>query len=492
MIHAKKVSRCMNRKLILLELNEVPYRVIDSYCQQRPKAMLTKMLCMSKQFETVTEDRLALDPWVSWPTLHRGVNDEEHNILHLGQVVSETDEKFPPIWQLLKRQGLRVGIFGSLHSSTRPSDAYDYSFYLPDYFDGAAFAHPANLESFQELNLSMTRQSARNVTRRIPAALALKFAAQAPMIGLKLSTFVDAVCHLVRETFDDNLRIRRRAYQPLVTMDLFLHQLKQTKPDFATFYTNHVAAAMHRYWGATFPADYGEDELDQAWVRKYSAEITFAMDKCDVMLGHLAKFIDENPEYTLMVASSMGQAAIRAIQTYSFLTIVDTSKFMAFLGVPGAGWELRPAMVPCCCVVVSEEYRDLFVSNIDTLVIDGETMKRDRRPTGRLSYDERDRGFFQIFIQFDSYSGPNTALLARKSIELTDLGLGFMPHEDGVNCTAQHVREGSLWLYSKDQRGGGKNARETISTLDVAPSILSFFEREIPRYMRGSVSIGLQ
>jgi hypothetical protein len=481
----------VDKKLILLELNEVPYRVIDTYCRQRPRATLAKMLSVSKQYETVTEDRLVLDPWVSWPTLHRGVNDEEHNILHLGQVISETDEKFPPVWQLLKNQGLRVGVFGSLHSSSRPTDVREYSFYLPDYFDEVAFAHPAALTAFQELNLSMSRQSARNVTRKIPTSSALKFIAQAPMIGLKLSTLMDSVSHLVRETFDSSLRIRRRAYQPLVTMDLFLHQLNKTKPDFATFYTNHVAAAMHRYWGAAFPADYGDDRLDQAWIQKYGAEISFAMDKCDVMLAHLAKFIDENPEYTLMVASSMGQAAIPAVKTYRFLTIVDISKFMASLGVPGSGWELRPAMAPCWCVVVREEYRDVFVSNIATLVIHDETMKRDRRPIGHMSYDERDRGFFQLWIQFDSYAGPDTASVARQSVDLADLGLGFMAHEDGVNCTAQHVPEGSLWLYGKDVSGGGISRRDAISTLDVAPSILSFFGREKPRYMRGNSTIRL-
>jgi hypothetical protein len=479
----------MDKKLILLELNEVPYRVIDTYCQQHPKATLTKMLSVSKQYITMNEDSLVLDPWVSWPTLHRGVSDEEHNILHLGQVVSETDEKFPPIWRLLKDHGFRVGVFGSLHSSSRPRDVSEYSFYLPDYFDGAAFAHPAALASFQELNLSMTRQSARNVTRRIPAASALKFVVQAPMIGLQLSTFVDSVGHLVREAFDGSLRIRRRAYQPLVTMDLFLYQLKKNKPHFATFYTNHVAAAMHRYWGAAFPTDYSQGELDQAWIEKYGAEISFAMDKCDLMLSHLVSFINENPEYTLIVASSMGQAAIPATQTYRFLTIIDMSAFMKCVGVPDGGWELRPAMVPCCCVVIREEYRDVFVSNIDTLVINGEAIKQDRRPAGHLSYDERDGGFFQIFVQFDNYAGPSTASLMGKSINLSDLGLGFVAHEDGVNCTAQHVAEGSLWFYSKDASHDGGSVRKTISTLDVAPSILSFFAHEKPTYMRGSASI---
>jgi hypothetical protein len=479
------------KKLILFELNEVPYRVIDAYCRGRPAAVLTRMLAKSNQYETVTEDCLALDPWISWPTLHRGVTDEQHNILHLGQVLSETDAKFPPIWRLLKEQGLSVGVFGSLHSSSLPSDAREYSFYLPDYFDDTAFAHPRALTAFQELNLSMTRQSARNVTRKIPFATALKFAVHAPKLGLRLSTVADSVLQLARESFNSSLRIRRRAYQPLVTMDLFLRQLNETKPDFATFYTNHVAAAMHRYWGAAFPEDYGDDKLDEHWIRKYNTEIFFAMDKCDVMLTQLEKFVDDNSEYSLMVASSMGQAAIPATKTHQFLTITDVSRFMAALGVPDDAWESRSAMVPCCCVVVKEELRDVFAAKIDSLVVDGNAIKRDQRPIGPLSYDERERGFFQLFVQFDNYKGAGTAAVADKYFGLSELGFGLMAHEDGVNCTAQHVAAGSLWTYANSMKGRQNIARKTVSTLDVAPSILRFFGRRIPSYMRGSPSVEL-
>jgi hypothetical protein len=477
------------KKLILLELNEVPYRVIDEYCRQRPDGTLAGILSMSKQYETVTEDRLALDPWISWPTLHRGVNDEKHNILHLGQMLDETDIRYPPIWQLLKQRGLRVGVFGSLHSSSLPKDVRDYSFYLPDYFADEAFAHPIALAAFQDLNLSMTRESARNVTRKIPFGSAVKFIAQSPMLGLKFSTLVDSMVHLAREAFDNSLRVRRRSYQPLVTMDLFLRQLKRKKPDFATFYTNHVAAAMHRYWGAAFPEDYDDAQLDKEWIAKYNAEILFAMEKLDLMMKRLRRFVEQNPEYCLMVASSMGQAAIPATMTHEFLTIVDIPRFMKALGVPQHGWELKPSMVPCCCVVVMDQYRDLFASKIESLSVGGFLIKRDARPISPLSYDERERGFFQFFVQFDSFSGIDTAVVADEVIKLSDLGLGFIAHEDGVNCTAQHVPTGSLWVYHKGMQSQGLSCRDSISTLDVAPSILRFFGHDKPVYMPGTTSV---
>jgi hypothetical protein len=481
----------LRRKLLLIELNEVPYRVIDAYCRARPQSTLARILPRCARYNTTTEDKQVLDPWVSWPTFHRGVNDEMHQILHLGQVDEEVDGKFPPIWRMLKERGLSVGVFGSLHSSSIPADVARYSFYVPDYFDDKVFAHPARLRAFQELNLLMTRQSARNVSRKVPLATVGQFLLTAPALGITLPTVADSAAHLIRETFNPSLRIRRRAYQPLLMADLFLRQLERSNPDFATFYTNHVAAAMHRYWGAAFPEDYARP-LDGGWIEQYRGEITFAMDKFDRVLERVVKYANAHPEYTVMIASSMGQAAIPAQQTFEFLTITDLTRFMSGLGVPPGVWEAKPAMVPCQNVLVQESHRNALTAAIDTLTIDGVRIRRDPRPIGPMSYDERERGFFQFFIQFDSYRGGNQASVNGIPSQLSDVGLGLMAHEDGVNCTAQHVPEGSLLIYDPLAHAAGPVQSEPISTLDVVPSVMKFFGFQKESYMRGSPSVALR
>ena len=471
------------RKLILIELNEVPYRVIDAYLRQRPDSNCARVLASSEQYVTFSEDSLALDPWISWSTLHRGVTDEKHQILHLGQVLEAVDREFPPIWRLLKKRELGIGVFGSLHSSNIPADASSYRFYLPDYFDDKAFAHPTELLPFQRLNLTMTRASARNVTRKVPLGEIARFLAAAPALGLTLATARECAIHLAREVVDKSVRIRRRAYQPLIMADLFLKQLDGTRPDFACFYTNHVAASMHRYWAAAFPEDY-EQPPDQEWIRRYEGEIPFAMDVFDRILGRLVSFVDADPAYTLAVASSMGQAAIPAEKTTEFLTITNLSKFMSRLGVPPEAWQPRPAMVPCACVVVKDEYRDRVLSVVNELVVDGHRMRESKRPAAPLSYDERERGFFQFYVQFDSYRGAPHALVRDDVVELGALGLGLMAHEDGVNCTAQHGPDGSLIVYTPTGKRKWSGSRDRISTTEVAPAILNFFGFDAPAYMR--------
>jgi hypothetical protein len=412
------------------------------------------------------------------------VNDEKHGILHLGQVLDDVDGRFPPIWKILKNHGRTVGIFGSLHSSCVPANAKSYAFYLPDYFDDRVFAHPQSLEPFQELNLAMTRQSARNVSRRIPLGGFARFLTGAMSAGLKMDTIGDSALHLAREVTKPGLRIRRRAYQPLIMLDLFIHQLERTQPDFATFYTNHVAAAMHRYWGATFADDY-ERKLDAEWIANYQGEILFAMDKLDTMVAKLKTFVDRHPEYTLVAASSMGQAAIPAEKTFEFLTITDLPKFMSALGVGADQWQARPAMVPCVCAVVSDATRTRVLDGLAGMSIGGQNVRRDKRPVAPASFDERENGFFQFFIQFDNYKGPDEVTINSRRMALAEAGLGKMAHEDGVNCTAQHVPEGSLLVYRADAPDSGHRAGTRISTLEVAPAICDLFGVPRPAYMHG-------
>jgi hypothetical protein len=101
--------RTSPRKLILLEMNEVPFRVLDDFAARHPGSAVAQVMAKSAQFNTVCEDQLELDPWISWPTLHRGVIDEQHGIRHLGQSLERADARYPPIWELLARGGRSAG-----------------------------------------------------------------------------------------------------------------------------------------------------------------------------------------------------------------------------------------------------------------------------------------------------------------------------------------------------------------------------------------------
>ena len=139
----------MNSGIVFLEINEVPYRVLDYYVEKCPRSATASLMAESTQFVTFCNDEVELDPWISWPTLHRGVNDTAHGILRLGQILDNADKRYPPIWRILADHKVRVGLFGSVHSGHIPEDLTNYPFYVPDFFDDEVFAHPAHLLPFQ-------------------------------------------------------------------------------------------------------------------------------------------------------------------------------------------------------------------------------------------------------------------------------------------------------------------------------------------------------
>jgi hypothetical protein len=131
----------MRRSIVVFELNEVPWEIVDDYVAARPASALARVLAGSRCYTSMTADRGHLSPWTTWPTLHRGVNDEQHMIASFGQDRSLADQRFPPIWSLLHEAGVSVGVCGTLHSYPAPDDLDAYAFYLPDAFASEPVAH---------------------------------------------------------------------------------------------------------------------------------------------------------------------------------------------------------------------------------------------------------------------------------------------------------------------------------------------------------------
>jgi hypothetical protein len=296
------------RDTILVEVNELPFRVVDDYVARKPRSEFARVLRRSKQFITVCEDQVALDPWSSWPTLHRGVIDRQHGILHLGQSLCEANWTYPPLWELLAQRGVKVGVMGSLHTAAAPRDLSRYAFYVPDFFADTRMAHPNSLRPLQAFNLALTRAAGRNVAARIALREVMRFLVRYPLQGMTASTVARVVSVLLAERRRPHQRARRRSLQALITLDVFLDMMQRTLPGFATFHTNHVAAAMHRYGAAAYPDDAAGDGVPKSWRARYVHEIDFTLDVLDQMLSRLLRFVERHPNYRLLIASSLGQA----------------------------------------------------------------------------------------------------------------------------------------------------------------------------------------
>jgi hypothetical protein len=470
----------VKRKTILYELNEVPFRVLDGFCARFPQSFLASKLPHCHQYETVCEDTGHLSPWITWPSLHRGVNNEVHLIHDFGQDLQEPDRCYPPVWKILTRQNVRVGVCGSLHSYPLPPVMDNYAFYLADTFALTPESFPEWLTPFQEFNLSMARESARNVSKSVPVRSALKVLSKAATIGLRLKTFASIGGQLADELLHRWRATRRRTFQSVLQFDVFMNLLNSTRPDFATFFTNHAASAMHRYWAAAFPDDFERNEYDDGWIARYRYEIEFAMQWADRFFGDLVRFVEIHPEYVLWVATSMGQEALIAVPLLSQLYVSELDRFMRCFGVEPGFWSSRPAMLPTINIFVSPPFAGAFEEALRKLRIEDKPLVFSREPDG----------FFVLhFGQKNLHNGPKIAKLGERAVPFAELGLKCEDIEDQTDSSGYHVNKGMLLVYDPAAERPQNSHRPQVSTLEIAPAILRNYSLPVPTYMKPVLSL---
>ncbi|WP_131810595.1 hypothetical protein [Mycolicibacter sinensis] len=484
MTNAKELPRELRRDVILYELNEVPWRVVDYYIERRPDSHLAALVRGGESLTTRHDDSLHLSPWRTWPSLHTSTYD--HNSFDLGQ--DPATFRGDPIWDVADRAGLSVGIFGPMQSW--PARQFrSGGFYIPDTFSQDSKTYPAALERFQRFNLAMTFEQgfSSNTPLKPTALLAEGF--DLVRRGLTLRSACTLVAHLVSEKRDSRYKARRSALQALPAFDLYWRLHQTYRPRLSIFFTNHVAGMMHRYWGDAMPDYAYEYETDEV----YGNFIMTAMDYTDRQLGRIRKHLAANPASMLVIAASMGQGPIPTGFTDRDLFVLeDPAQLLSRLGLKPA--EVRLAMYPGISLVFADD-----VAAREAII----PLESVRTNNGRQLFSSaelpcRQEGRSVTFmINLDAESRQRTRLRylpigadAEAIGTPADLGLAVRQRLGGGN-TAYHIPHGMLLAY-----GAGiapDSSRKEVDVLDVAPSLLANLLNVPPaRTMRGSPSLFAQ
>lgn len=438
-------------QVIIYELNEVPWEIVDLYVAARPQSHTARWLRASRLETTVDDDPAHLCPWRTWPTFHTGLYTEDHRSYELGQ----DPETFRgvPIWDVVEGAGGRIGLFGPMQSWPPRQPAHG-GFFVPDTFAHDAQTHPAQLQRFQDFNLSMTKDLGFSADRDLPLARVLGAGVDMMRRGLTPWSVRKILVQLARERRDPRFKAARSIMQALPAFDLFWRLQRRTSPDLSIFFTNHVAGMMHRFWGDVVPSyssefDYDVDEI-------FARFVTEAMDVFDHQLGRLMRHVDAQGDHVLVVAASMGQAAIPYRNIAETYVLDDTSRLLDALQI-GPG-EKNLTMYPMNTVDFgSQEAAARAGEILATVSAKGERLLNGIRVEGRSVS-------FSVRLEFDGSD------LARDVTYRTEPGgpvheatidrLGISTsHRLGGGNTAYHVPEGIFVTYGPGVEPDDSRAR---------------------------------
>ncbi len=440
---SRKEADTSVRPLLLLEINEVPWRLIDEFVAHPELPSLRAFFGAARTRTTRSTDIGELHPWVTWPSFHRGMDNRSHGIAFLGQ--DPATFKGKPIWQEYRERGHSVGIFGSLQSWP-PQDPGPGGFHVPDTFARDERCIPEWVEPFQRFNLRQTGSNGRVINEgSLYRSDSLGLLLSLPRLGIRAATCAAVARQLVSERLDRTQLARRPIFQGILAWDVFRKLFDPGKPPaFSTFFTNHVAGIMHRYWDHVFPADLGKDPNAR---HPHRETMLFALKVLDRMLGEALELQAANPELILAFASSMGQGPVnREHHEGREMSIPRVRDLLVACGLGPADFEPLLAMVPQICVQIPDARKrqatrelleratlasgEMFISIeeiSDRLSITTVTPRSADIDAGRFRLGGRDLTWDQAGIQFHAVEKGSGYHIPEGTLAVTGRGIGADP-----------------------------------------------------------------
>ncbi len=332
--------RGSGRRVLLLELNEITSTILDPMLARGQLPAFAKLKREGAWGEPTSVERPPyLDPWITWVTVHTGVDRGVHGASVLEQDASTL--RAPRTWQYAAKAGLSVGVFGSI--SAHPPEPVE-GFMVPGPFAPTSATFPAELSPIQDLNRGQTRLHGQKGEEESLPTLARR-AFDLARLGLRPGAIGRAMAQILREQVWPYERHRRCLVQPFINFDLFSALYREHRPAYATFHTNHAAHMMHHYWRAMddrgFPVRASAEEKE-----RYGRAVELGYRACDEILARTLAMV--GPDTVVVVASSMGQqpfVAERFPGGRVVMRIRDIHRLLALVGAKGVT-EVVPVMVP--------------------------------------------------------------------------------------------------------------------------------------------------
>ncbi|MBX9581560.1 MAG: alkaline phosphatase family protein [Gemmataceae bacterium] len=461
------------RKVVLVELNEITWRIIDPLLKEGALPTFAELIRNgAKATPVAPENPPDLDPWISWMTVYTGRPPEEHGVKFLEQP-PETVQG-PKVWDLAADAGKSVGVFGSIMSWPPRQDVK--GFWVPGTFSPSAETFPADLKPIQDMNLMYTR--AHNPLADEPRPGKVGLLMKLRRLGLRASTLVKAASFMARKKLGKAKDWEKVSLQPLVNLDFFAFLWKKHRPDFATFHSNHAAHYMHRYW-RSFDATPFLEKPSAEEVKNYGGALRHGYAVADDLLRRIVKEV--GPDTTLVVASGLGQQPYVTEEFRGGRSVVrmnDIAQVLDLIGVKGRckpysvmapQWNIEfadPAVQAEAVRGLKEAYlkepgTPLFscLEAGNTIVVN--VLQKLPRPL--------DLGADCVF--------PTTG----RRVKLGEL----VAEKDPTPKQGYHDKPGVLIMAGPGVRKGA--AVGECSTLDLAPTMLALLGRPAPAHMTGRV-----
>jgi hypothetical protein len=144
-----------------------------------------------------------------------------------------------------------------------------------------------------------------------------------------------------------------------------------------------------------------------------------------------------------------------------------------------AYYELKPSMVPQFNVQIHVDKRKEFEDKLTTFRINDQSIHSRQKAEGFYSLDIGLPNLDESKIKIE---------LMGEMIPLEHSGMENVKIQDRCGATAYHIPQGSFIIYAPS-RGLNGNDVASVSTTEIAPTLLRNFNIPVPDYMNKGISL---
>lgn len=311
----------VSKRLILLELNEINFDVVEKYLASDPARFPSlQTLLAGARIRTSCEKRYEeLEPWIQWVSVHTGMSYSDHGVFRLGDILNS---RAPQIFEKLEQAGFRVGVISAMNAENRLENP---AYFIPDPWTQTS---PDSTWWSRSLSDAISQAVNENAKSRIAARSAFKLAFG--MLRFARLRHYKKYISLVKS-------IRRKPWVKALILDLFLHDVhwsmfRITRPNFSTLFLNAGAHIQHHYLFSAKPLRNDSAYKNPTWyVAEGEDPVVDMLELYDMIVGEYLTLSDTE----MLIATGLSQKPYDRHKFYYRLN--NHAEFLRGLGIKFSG-----------------------------------------------------------------------------------------------------------------------------------------------------------
>ncbi len=255
-----------------------------------------------------------VNPWIQWPTVHTGLDYDQHGVFRTGDIV-KTDH--PHIYEILEQHGLSVAAMSPFNANNNTQYP---AFFVPDPWTQTRFDGSWRLRLLYKALVEVADDYAKGrISCQSMGRLAINMTAAPP--STLLIYLYEALMY-----FRGKKWFRALICDRLLT-DVFIQQWKRHRPDYATLFLNGAAHLQHHYLFSSQVYD-GDRQNPEGYASADEDPLLGIFEVYDTLLPRLLALQDN---VRLMILTGLHQAPHK--RTTYYYRLDDLSGFLKRLGI---------------------------------------------------------------------------------------------------------------------------------------------------------------